>query len=68
MRAVLDKIFRAAIKLCMLTGVTFLVTACYGTPNPPDLDEYHRDHQQMKENLQKFRGEAPQTATTDEAE
>lgn len=25
-----DKLLRGVIKLCMLTGVTFLVTACYG--------------------------------------
>ena len=25
-----DKLLRGAIKLCTLTGVTFLVTACYG--------------------------------------
>ena len=41
MRKSIDKMFQAAIRLCMLTGVTFLVTACYGVaPEPrPDMDE-----------------------------
>jgi len=25
-----DRLFQGLIRLCMLTGVTFLVTACYG--------------------------------------
>lgn len=25
-----DRLLRGAIRFCMLTGVTFLVTACYG--------------------------------------
>lgn len=44
MRTLLDKIIRAGIKVLMLTGITFTVTACYGTPppdyyNPPEQDE-----------------------------
>lgn len=41
MRELLDKIFRAGIKLCMLTGVAFTVTACYGVP--PDKREWYND-------------------------
>jgi len=41
MRKCFDKIFQSAIRLCMLTGVTFLVTACYGVAPEPraDMDE-----------------------------
>jgi hypothetical protein len=31
-RICFDKIMRAGIKLAMLTGVAFTVTACYGVP------------------------------------
>ena len=31
-RLLWDKILRAGIKLCMLTGVAFTFAACYGTP------------------------------------
>ena len=40
MRTLLDKIFRASIKMCLLTGVTFTVTACYGV-RPTDRDWYN---------------------------
>ena len=55
MRLLFDKILRAGIKLCLLTGVSFLVTACYGTPYVPDVtqDEYEQDLQQMEQVLQK---------------
>ena len=64
MRALLDKIFRAGIKLCMLTGVTFLVTACYAPANPPDIygDEYKQDHERMEQNFQKFTSGQSETA------
>ncbi len=44
MRTLLDKILRAGIKVLMLTGITFTVSACYGPPppdyyNPPEQDE-----------------------------
>jgi len=41
MRRLTDKLLQGAIRICMLTGVTFLVTACYGVaPEPyPDRDE-----------------------------
>lgn len=55
MRLLFDKILRAGIKLCLLTGVSFLVTACYGTPYMPDEDqaEYEQDMQQMEQMLQR---------------
>ena len=34
MRTLLDKILRASIKLLMLTGITFTVTACYAPAHP----------------------------------
>ena len=34
-----DRIYRGAIKLLLLTGVTFTVTACYGTPYTGYQDE-----------------------------
>lgn len=54
MRTLLDKILRGSIKLCLLTGVAFTVTACYGTPpreyyNEP---EYQADTQQVEKHLQ----------------
>ncbi len=44
MRTLLDKILRAGIKVLMLTGITFTVSACYAPPppdyyNPPEQDE-----------------------------
>jgi starvation-inducible outer membrane lipoprotein len=36
-----DKMMRAGIKLAMLTGVAFTVTACYGVP--PERREWHDD-------------------------
>ena len=44
MRTLLDKILRAGIKVLMLTGITFTVTACYAPAhpdyyNPPEQDE-----------------------------
>ncbi len=41
MRKLTDRFLKGAIRLCMLTGVTFLVTACYGVAPQPreDMDE-----------------------------
>ena len=36
-----DRIMRAGIKLAMLTGVAFTVTACYGVP--PQGQSYYED-------------------------
>ena len=48
----LDKIMRAGIKLAMLTGVAFTVTACYGVP-PRDWEDpaYETDTQQVEQQL-----------------
>lgn len=56
MRDLFDKIMRASIKLCMLTGITFLVTACYGVVNPPEMrdENYQEEQQQLEQKLQKF--------------
>ncbi|MBO4665504.1 MAG: hypothetical protein J5612_01370 [Paludibacteraceae bacterium] len=34
-----DRLFKGLIQLCMLTGVTFLVTACYGPMPNRGFDE-----------------------------
>lgn len=48
MRTIIDKILRASIKVCLLTGVAFTVTACYGVKNPPEIDNPHRQADQQK--------------------
>ena len=54
-RICFDKIMRAGIKLAMLTGVAFTVTACYGVPpqNRDWLDDpaYQADTQQVEQQL-----------------
>ncbi|MBR4432060.1 MAG: hypothetical protein IKS76_02530 [Paludibacteraceae bacterium] len=53
MRHLIDQFFRAGIKLAMLTGVTFTMTACYGVvPNQYSDDEaYQADTQRVEEVL-----------------
>ena len=53
MRKLFDRILRAAIKLCMLTGVTFLVTACYGpAPDAKSFGkQYEKDRQELEQRL-----------------
>lgn len=55
MRTLIDKILRAGIKLCMLTGVAFTFAACYG-PMPEryygDEPDYQQDQQQVEQQLQ----------------
>ena len=48
-----DKAMRAGIKLLMLTGVTFTVTACYGPMIPPDErePEYQEDSLRLEQQL-----------------
>ena len=49
-----DKIMRAGIKLAMLTGVAFTVTACYGTPPPEryyDRPDYQTDTQLVEQQV-----------------
>jgi hypothetical protein len=48
-----DKVMRASVKLAMLTGVTFTMTACYGVvPSQYADDEaYQTDTQQMEQIL-----------------
>ena len=48
MRKIIDKILRASIKMCLLTGVAFTVTACYGVKNPPEIDNPSRQADQQK--------------------
>ena len=48
MRKIIDKILRASIKVCLLTGVAFTVTACYGVKNPPEIDNPSRQADQQK--------------------
>ena len=52
-RICFDSIMRAGIKLAMLTGVAFTVTACYGTPPGRYYDDpaYQADTQQVEQQL-----------------
>ena len=63
MRTLLDKILRASIKLCLLTGVAFTVTACYAPANPPEIDnpQQQADQQQLEQQLEQS------TTTTDQS-
>lgn len=69
MRKLLDRILRSAIKLCMLTGVTFLVTACYA-PAPDSRtfgEDYAKDKEELDQRLLKAaqqNAEKDKTATT----
>ena len=40
LRPLFDKILQSGIRLVMLTGVTFTVTACYGLPPGPQEGDY----------------------------
>ena len=46
LRQLLDKMLQHAIRLVMLTGVTFTVTACYGLP--PERRYYEEEFEQNK--------------------
>ena len=50
-----DKMMRAGIKLAMLTGVAFTVTACYGVPPENrkwyEEEAYRTDTQQVEQQL-----------------
>ena len=51
----MDKLFRSGIKLAMLTGVAFTVTACYGAPytnyTEEDNDTVEAAQMQVEEQL-----------------
>lgn len=56
MREMIDKTLKLGIKACMLTGVAFTMTACYGTPperfygeNPDFQDAQQKTEQQLHE-------------------
>ena len=56
MRALVDKILRAGIKLCMLTGIAFTFAACYApAPMPEDYNEpeFQQEQQKVEMQLQK---------------
>ena len=61
MRLLLDKIFRASIKLCMLTGVAFTVTACYGPYYEPSREDekYWQEQQQLEQQLEEQAEQQP---------
>ena len=50
-RIMADKVFKGLIRLSMLTGVTFLVTACYG-PNPNYTQEQEEEVEQIEQALE----------------
>ncbi len=56
MRTLLDKMLKVGIRLCMLTGVSFLVTACYGVMNPPQgyEDDYQTRQNRVEQQLQEL--------------
>lgn len=51
MRKIIDKILRASIKVCLLTGVAFTVTACYAPANPPEDPHHQEDQQKLEQQL-----------------
>jgi len=62
MRNIIDKIFRAAIKLCLLTGVAFTVTACYGVrPDPypygEEPDQVQQKRLKMEQKIKQMQDE-----------
>ena len=63
MRTLFDKILRGAIKFFMLTGVTFLVTACYAPAPEPEMygEDYQQDQEQLDRRLR-------QSCTSDESD
>ena len=50
-REMVDRLFKGLIRLSMLTGVTFLVTACYG-PNPNYTQEQEEEVEQIEQALE----------------
>jgi hypothetical protein len=71
MRILLDKMLRAGIKVCMLTGVAFTFAACYGpgpTPEKWEEPEFRRDQEKTERLLQAAgRQVAEQEKSADEA-
>jgi len=65
MRTVLDKLLRGGIRLCMLTGVAFTVTACYGTPphDPAWEEEFQNNSLQVEQQMQNLIEEHEATAS-----
>ena len=61
MRTLIDKILRAGIKLCLLTGVAFTFAACYGTV-PPDHWPNEPDYEQAQQKMEQQLKAAAQTA------
>ena len=54
LRFCFDKVLRTGIKMTMLTGVAFAVTACYGPVNRPENyndPEFQTDTQQLEQQL-----------------
>lgn len=54
MRTLIDKILRAGIKLCLLTGVAFTFAACYApAPLPEEYNapDYQAAQQKMEQQL-----------------
>lgn len=47
----IDRVLRAGIKLCMLTGVAFTLAACYGPTYNFEEPEYQNDQQQLEKRL-----------------
>ncbi|MBR6017605.1 MAG: hypothetical protein IK073_03170 [Paludibacteraceae bacterium] len=45
MRLLLDKILQTGIRLCMLTGIAFTVTACYAPVRDPEMEEWMRHNE-----------------------
>ena len=50
-RTTTDRLLQGLVKLCMLTGVTFLVTACYG-PMPDRTTEEEAEVAEIEQVLE----------------
>ena len=70
-RQLIDRFFQGAIRLVMLTGVAFTVTACYGSPperyyySEPDPALPQQGKQMVQQLLNDDAPEAEQTATNE---
>jgi hypothetical protein len=64
-----NRLLEGAIRMCMLTGITFLVTACYAPANPVELlDPESPEYQERQDLIQRVEQMSQQDQTTSENE